>query len=92
MDGKPTVRLEAWCDDRMCIWSLFFGIPGLRNDLSVMNVSTHFQSIRAGTFPPARSATNVEGLNLTWNYFLVVAINPQYRRFLTTYTRPENKK
>jgi Plant transposon protein len=74
------------------IWSLFFGIPGSRDDINILNASPHFQSIRAGTLPPARSATNVEGLNLTWNYFLVHAVNPRYRIFLTTYTRPENKK
>jgi hypothetical protein len=91
-DGKPTLRLEAWCDDRLWIWSLFFGMPGSRNDINVMNASPLFQSIRAGTFPPARPATNVEGLNLTWYYFLVDAIYPRYRIFLTTYTRPENNK
>jgi hypothetical protein len=75
-DGKPTLRLEAWCDDRLWIWSLFFGIPGSRNDINIMNVSPLFQSIRAGTLPPARPATNVEVLDLTWCYFLVDAIYP----------------
>jgi hypothetical protein len=91
-DGKPTLRLEAWCDDRLWIWSLFFGMPGSRNDINVMNASPLFQSIRAGTFPPARPATKIDDLDLSWYYFLVDSIYPRYRIFLTTYTRPENNK
>jgi Plant transposon protein len=67
-------------------------MPGSRNDITIMNASHLFQSIRAGTFTPARLATNVEGLDLTWYCFLVDAIYPRYRIFLSTYTRPENKK
>jgi Plant transposon protein len=70
----------------------FFGIPGSRNDLNIMNASPLFQSIRAGSFPPARPSTTVDDLDLTWYYFLVDSIYPRYRIFLTTYTRPSNNK
>jgi hypothetical protein len=57
-----------------------------------MNASPLFQSIRAGNFLPARPATKVNNLGLTWFYSLVDSIYPRYRIFLTTYTRPENNK
>jgi Plant transposon protein len=71
---------------------MFFEMPGSRNDVNVMNASPLFQSIRAGTFPPARPSTRVSNLHLTWFYYLVDFNYPRYRIFLTTYTRPENNK
>jgi Plant transposon protein len=60
-DGKTSLRLEAWCDDRLWVWSLFFGMPGSRNDINIMNASPLFQNIRAGSFPPTRPSTKVRG-------------------------------
>ena len=70
----------------------FFGMPGSRNGINVMNASPLFHSIRAGTFPPARPATKIDEFELSWYYFLVYTIYPRYRILLTTYTRPENNK
>jgi hypothetical protein len=57
-----------------------------------MNASPLFQSIRAGTFSPARPVTKIDELDLSWYYFLVDSIFPRYRIFLTTNTRPENNR
>jgi hypothetical protein len=67
-------------------------MPGSRNDINIMNASPLFQSIRACTYPPSRPATTIEGLSISWFYFLVDSIYLRYRIILTTYTRPPNKK
>jgi hypothetical protein len=61
-EGKPTLRLEVWCDDRLWIWSLFFGMLGSRNDINIMNASPLFQSIRAGTLSQPVSAPKADWL------------------------------
>ncbi|CDF36713.1 unnamed protein product [Chondrus crispus] len=79
--GKPEVRLEAICDFDMYIWWLYFGTAGAANDLSIVSESPLFNAIRAGSWPPQRSQGIVEGLSLTWYYYLVDGIYPRFRIF-----------
>lgn len=52
-EKKPTVSLEAICDRSLCIWHLFFGIPGTPKDITIVKVSPLINKIVAGTFPPS---------------------------------------
>jgi hypothetical protein len=53
-DKNPNVRMEVICDDKLRIWHLFFGVPGSRNDINIVNMSPLFLMIRTGTWPPGK--------------------------------------
>jgi hypothetical protein len=52
-DKKPNVRLKVVCDDNLHIWHWFFGVPGSRNDLNILDFSPLFCKVRAGEWPRA---------------------------------------
>jgi Plant transposon protein len=51
-EGKPCLRMEAVCDLDLWIWHFQFGLPGAYNDLNILEVSSHFNRVLAGAFPP----------------------------------------
>jgi Plant transposon protein len=77
---------------RQAVGMVFFGIPGSRNDINVMNASPLFQSTRAGTFPPRPPSQRLMMSTFRGINFLVDSIYPRYRIFLTIYTRREDNK
>jgi len=48
--------MEAVCDDKLWIWSMDFGAPGPKNDVSILRESKaeskFFNDIRTGRWPP----------------------------------------
>jgi len=89
---KPTLRMEAVCDDYLYCWHLGFGIPGSKNDLNILYSSKLFQRIRSGAWPPVRPNSIFSGMVLTWFYYLTDGIYPDSRVFVKTYKNPRNKK
>lgn len=80
--GKtPTARMEAISDEDLRIWRLFFGQPGSRSDLSILEISPMLQAIRAGKLPPTKPSTQAGDLGLKWRCFLTDGICPKRRIF-----------
>lgn len=63
----------------------FFGCPGSFNDINILHCSPLFADVRAGTFPPAQPAVDIDRFSLTWFYWLVDGIFPQWSRFVSAY-------
>jgi Plant transposon protein len=91
-DKKPNVRMEIICDDKLRIWHLFFGVPGSRNDINIMNMSPLFQLIRAGKWPPGKPQRQVSWLFVDWFYFLGDSIYPRFRIFATIFGNPRTPR
>jgi len=89
---KPSLRMEAVCDDYLYCWHLNFGVPGSKNDLSILYASSLFQRIRQGSWPPSQPKSTIAGMALTWFYYLTDGIYPDWRVFVKTYKTPRNKK
>jgi Plant transposon protein len=87
-DKKPNVRLEVVCDDNLHIWHCFFGVPGSRNDLNILDLSPLFCKVRAGEWPPAAPSFQVGGYTVTWFYWLCDSIYPRFRIFVTAIGSP----
>eukprot|EP00171_Calliarthron_tuberculosum_P001712 IDg1712t1 len=51
-EGTPTIALEANADHNMWIWHCFFGMPGVANDINVLNNSPLLANIANGSYPP----------------------------------------
>jgi Plant transposon protein len=67
-------------------------MPGEKNDINIMNSSPLFNEIPTGQWPPFRPSTTVQGVELSWYYFLVDGIYPKFRFFMTTFNNPRNLK
>lgn len=81
-DKKPTMRLEIFCDDNLRVWSLNFGVPGSRNDVTIMDHSPFFRAVRNGQWPSVRPKVCIAGHQLKRFYFLVDGIYPRFSIFL----------
>jgi len=81
---KPTLRLEAVCDDYLYCWHLNLGVPGSKNDLNILYASSLFQRIRQGSWPTSQPKSTIAGMALTWFYYLTDGIYPDWRVFVKT--------
>jgi Plant transposon protein len=84
--------MEVICDDTLWIWHVIFGIPSSKNDVNILNLSPLFNSIRVGSFPPAKPKIKLLGLELDWYYYMTDGIYPPYRIFLRTIREPRTAK
>lgn len=50
-EGAPTLTMEAVADDRLRIWHMFLGMPGLNNDVNVFDASPLQNKIADGVYP-----------------------------------------
>lgn len=91
-DKKPTLRMEVWCDDNLHIWSLNFGIPGAKNDRTIMDHSPFFRSLRLGKWPSVRPVLCIAGHMLMHFYFLVDGIYPRFSIFAVPIADPRTAK
>lgn len=91
-EGKPTLRLEVVCDDNLCIWHAMFGIPGARNDKSIVNQSTLFNGIRNRKGPPYKPKVVVSGTIIEWFNFLADGIYSRYRIFAKPHPTQTSRK
>lgn len=90
--GVPELRLECVADDRLWIWHLVFGYPGAMNDLNILDCSTLFSMVQAGTWPIHKPEMNIAGRVIDWFYWVVDGIYPPYRIFLKTISKPSTKR
>lgn len=91
-EGKPTLRLEVVSDDSLWIWHIMFGVPGAKNDKSIVNQSTLFNDIRSGTWPPYKPHIIVSGETIDWFYYLSDGIYPRFRIFAKPHPDPTTRK
>ena len=91
-DKKPTMRMEVLCDDSLRIWSLNFGVPGARNNVTIMDHSPLFRAIRNGKWPSVRPRLCIAGHQLKRFYFLVDGIYPRFSIFLLPLADARNAK
>ena len=88
----PTVRMEVIADENLHIWHLYFGQPGSRNDVNILDPSPLFHQIRSGRYPPTRPKIKIEGLQVDWHYFLPDGIYPRWKIFVQSYRDPKSKE
>lgn len=91
-DDKPTIRMEAICDLDLWIWHIFFGLPGMMNDINIMWMSPLMNDIMNGTFPPHPPSYTINGQSFNWYYFLTDGIYPKYKIFIQSLTVPSTEK
>ncbi|PXF42407.1 hypothetical protein BWQ96_07848 [Gracilariopsis chorda] len=65
-EGKPTLRMELICYLDMWIWAFQFGLPEGFNDLNILELSTFFNKILAGSFPTVKPSYTVSGIGIDW--------------------------
>lgn len=51
INGKPIERRELACSLFLWIWSLQFGLPGVMNDLKILEATKHFGEVLLRKFP-----------------------------------------
>jgi len=73
--------MAAVCDDYLSCWHLNFGVPGSKNDLNILYLSTLFQRIRRGEWPPSQPKETIAGMELTRLYYLTDSIYPSGTSF-----------
>ena len=65
-DSVPTIRMELIADLYLNIWHLFFGLPGMINDINILSVSPHFADIKTGKFPQHQAKFTIVGDTIYW--------------------------
>ena len=88
--GKPTLILEAVASYDLWIWHAFFGTPGSRNDINVLDRSPLFNDV----FEGCASSINyvVNGRTYNMGYYLTDGIYPTWAAFIPTISLPQNEK
>jgi hypothetical protein len=85
--GKPTVVLEAACDQRLWIWHAYFGVPGAQNDQSILENSTLFQDEPSGSVP-----FSVGGQHFGRGYYLVDGMYPSWTTLIKAVKNPRTRQ
>ncbi|CDF33411.1 unnamed protein product [Chondrus crispus] len=91
-DGTPTLRMEVICDLDLWIWSFQFGLPGVLNDLNILEVSEHFSQVLNGRFPPVEPSYSIDGKVFNWFYYLTDGIYPCWKIFVKSLSTPSSRK
>ncbi|XP_021761766.1 uncharacterized protein LOC110726594 [Chenopodium quinoa] len=88
--GKPTLILEAVASYDLWIWHAFFGTPGSRNDINVLDRSPLFNDVFEGCAPSINYVVNGRTYNM--GYYLTDGIYPKWAAFIPTISLPQNEK
>lgn len=91
-DGVPTVRMEAICSLDLWIWSFQFGLPGVFNDLNILEVSQHFNEVLCGSFPPCTPSYEIAGQHFSSFYYLTDDIYPSWKIFIKSISDAVDRK
>ena len=84
--GSPTIILEAVADYDLCIWHVYFGMPGTNNDINVLESSHLISDLAQGIAPPAHYV--IEGKDYDMGYFLADSIYPKWSNLVQTIHEP----
>ncbi|XP_057808907.1 uncharacterized protein LOC131023386 [Salvia miltiorrhiza] len=88
--GTPTIILEAVASQDLWIWHAFFGTPGSRNDINVLDQSPVFDDILEGRAPKVNYIVNGRERNM--GYYLTDSIYPQWAAFIKSIPAPQLRK
>lgn len=91
-EGKTCCRLEVICDDNLRIWHVKFGIPGSKNDTTIMHNSSMFKDIRNKDWPPSLPRFEVQGFVVQTYYYLADGIYPKFLLFALPHPDPRTRK
>lgn len=92
-DKVPTLRMEViWQPLDLHIWHLYFGLPGVMNDLNIPSVSSHFADVLSGKFPPWKVDYKIGTESFDWMYCLADGIYPEYKVFVRSLSSPTCRK
>jgi Plant transposon protein len=82
--------MEAVCDLDLWIWHFQFGLPGAYNDLNMVEVSSEFNRVLAGAFPPASPSYFIGGEEFRHFYYLAGGIYyPRWKIFAQILSDPQ---
>ncbi|XP_059623192.1 uncharacterized protein LOC132266354 [Cornus florida] len=87
---KNTLILEAVASQDLWIWHAFFGMPGLHNDINVLDHSSVFNDIVNGQLPPVNYVVN--GHHYRMGYYLSDGIYPKWATLMHTIPHPTTTK
>lgn len=87
-DGAPCLRAEVICDMDLWIWSFQFGLPGVYNDLQILDNSDYFAEILSGAYPPVAPNFKIDGESFDSFYYLADGIYPRWKIFLNSIRDP----
>ncbi|XP_056865646.1 uncharacterized protein LOC108835361 isoform X1 [Raphanus sativus] len=88
--GKPTLVLEAVASQDLWIWHAFFGLPGVLNDINVLDRSPVFDDIYYGRAPRVKYVVNGHQYDLA--YYLTDGIYPKWSTFIQSISHPQGPK
>jgi hypothetical protein len=89
-DGNRSVILEAIADQGLWIWHAYFGIPGVNNDVNVLDRSPLVAEFLGGQ---SKGMTFTVNRNVYPRYYLLTdGIYPQWACFVQTIHEPEDEK
>ncbi len=85
--------MEALCDYNLWYWHVAFGLAGTKNDKTILNVSSLFESFIDGSFSKIEEAAGVvpfsiDGEDFSNMFCLVDGIYPPYSRFVKGIKEP----
>ncbi|XP_074377478.1 uncharacterized protein LOC141719001 [Apium graveolens] len=87
---EPTIILEAITSKDLWIWHSFFGLPGLLNDINVLERSHLFEDLAEGRGPEVRFTINGHEYNM--GYYLADGIYPSWPTFVKIISEPQGNK
>eukprot|EP00171_Calliarthron_tuberculosum_P004333 IDg4333t1 len=91
-DGVPVLRSEVICDLDLWIWSFQFGLPGVLNDIDILDLSDHFCKMLTGAFPPVLPNYKIGNETFNHFYYLADGIYPNWKVFCKTLSDPHLDK
>jgi hypothetical protein len=81
------IVLEAVVSQDLWFWHVFFGMPGLHNDINVLDVSPLFTNLLNGVTP--KCSYTINGNNYHQGYFLADGIYPDYSTLVEMISQPQ---
>uniref|UniRef100_A0A0D3CA94 DDE Tnp4 domain-containing protein n=1 Tax=Brassica oleracea var. oleracea TaxID=109376 RepID=A0A0D3CA94_BRAOL len=88
--GKPKIVLEAVASQDLWIWHAFFGLPGILNDINVLDWSPVFDDILQGRAPKVKFKVNNHTYRMA--YYLTDGIYPNWSTFIQSIPLPQGPK
>ncbi|KAI7951139.1 hypothetical protein MJO29_009813 [Puccinia striiformis f. sp. tritici] len=89
-EEEPTIVLEAVASYDLWIWHAFFGLPGVMNDINILDQSPIFQKLQDGICPDIEFKVN--GHEYSLGYYLTDGIYPAWATLIQTISAPVGKK
>jgi hypothetical protein len=89
-EGKPTIILEAVATHDLWIWHAFFGLPGMLNNITVLDRSPILRKAQDGL--AVLFHYQVNGNKYKRGYYLTDVIYLRYAKLIQLISEPQEKK